>query len=54
MSVAGGADVLSLLGSEMWANGLAAAVLYFLIPPVSDQKAEPCESSLIFRGGTVS
>ena len=48
-----GAGVLGLLGSETWANSSAAAVLYFLILPVSDQKAAlNCASSLIFRGGT--
>lgn len=48
-----GAGGLGLLGSETWANSSAAAVLYFLIPPVSDQKAAlNCASSLIFRGGT--
>ena len=48
-----GMGVLSLLGSETWANSSAAAVLYFLIPPVSDQKAALNHaSSLIFRGGT--
>lgn len=48
-----GMGVLGLLGSETWANSSAAAVLYFLIPPVSDQKAAlNCASSLIFRGGT--
>lgn len=53
VSAAGRAGVLSLLGSEMWANSSAAAVLYFLIPPVSDQKAALNRaSSLIFRGGT--